>query len=68
MSLKAFHLFFMSVCIMAALGFGVWGVLEYRHRDETASLIMGVIALGSIPLMVIYTVWFLRKLKNVSFL
>lgn len=68
MSLKAFHLFFMANCILAALGFGIWGVLDFAHGGNAVHLILGIVSLLAIPLLVVYTVWFLKKLKNVSFL
>ncbi len=68
MSLKAFHIFFVTVSTLLCVGVGLWGVREYRNTggDEmlwlgSASLLLGVV-------LVVYGFWFLRKLKHVSFL
>lgn len=68
MSLKAFHIFFVTVSTLLCGGVGLWGVREYRNTggDEmlwlgSASLLLGVV-------LVVYGFWFLRKLKHVSFL
>lgn len=68
MSLRSFHVLFISVCILFCIGFGVWLVLEYRHSPEESTRAMGVLsALGALGL-VIYLQWFLKKYKTASFL
>ncbi len=68
MSLKAFHIVFVVVVIATAVVVGAWGLRHYRANGDTLSLALGigslVLAIGMIP----YGVWFLRKLKHVSFL
>lgn len=68
MSLKAFHIFFVIVSTLLCVLVGLWGLREYQTAGgvemiwlSTASLVLGV-------LLVVYGFWFLRKLKNVSFL
>ncbi len=68
MSLKAFHLVFVIACVVLALGFGVWAIREYRASGDTASLIIGVGSLCGAVGAVVYGRWFLRKLKDVSYL
>jgi len=68
MSLKAFHVFFVSVCVVLCLGVGIWAVGEYRRGLGSTNL---VLAAGSLVVgagLVIYGKWFLRKLKGVSYL
>lgn len=68
MSLKAFHIFFIIVSTVLALGVGVWAVLDFGESGSWATLAMGVGSfLGSI-LLVRYGAWFLRKLKGVGYL
>lgn len=68
MSLKAFHVFFILVCTVFAVGFGFWGTRDYLEHGNGTSLAMGVGAfLGSVALA-IYSSWFLKKMKNTSFL
>ncbi len=68
MSLKAFHLVFMTLCIIFAAGLGVWGVRDYAHSARIGSLLLGIGSWLGLPALVVYTVWFLRKLKNVGYL
>jgi len=68
MSLKAFHVLFVSVCTVFCVGFGVWAIFDYRESGEKASLIWGVLSLLAAVALVWYGRWFLRKLKGVSYL
>jgi hypothetical protein len=67
-SLKAFHLFFVIVSTLCALGFGAWAIGEYLRTGSTGVLILGVLGFVAAAALVWYGLWFLRKLKNVSFL
>ena len=67
MSLKFFHVFFISVVLVFLIGFGVWAVRRHGETHETALLVAGV---GSFVLaggLSLYGRWFLRKLKDVSY-
>lgn len=68
MSLKAFHLFFVTVCTLMAAGLGVWAVRDYRQTSDSLSLSLAVGSLIAAPAMLVYGRWFVRKLKNVSYL
>ncbi len=68
MSLKAFHVFFIFVSTLLSVGFGVWGVRDYLHSGDALNLAMGVGAFVGGALLVWYSKWFLRKLKDVSYL
>jgi hypothetical protein len=68
MSLKAFHVFFMTVAILLLVGMGVWGILDYLHSKSLVNLGMAVVSLQSSLLAVWYFSWFLKKLKGVSYL
>ncbi|MBI4719494.1 MAG: hypothetical protein HY763_16990 [Planctomycetes bacterium] len=68
MSLKAFHIVFVVVCSLLALGMGVWAIRDYRGGGDKLSLVIGVGSfLGFVGLLV-YGRWFLRKLRGVSYL
>lgn len=68
MSLKAFHIVFVTVCVILALGFGGWAIQQWTQRHELASLIAGIGSLLGAAAMVVYGRWFLRKLQGVSYL
>jgi len=68
MSLKAFHIVFVTVSIVLCLGFGAWGIREYRVAQDLSALIGAIGSLGGCVLLGLYGRWFLRKLKGVSYL
>jgi hypothetical protein len=68
MSLKAFHIFFIAVSILTAFGFGVWLIHGYTESENVGQLIGGI---GSIVVgagLIVYGIWFVRKLRKVSYL
>jgi hypothetical protein len=68
MSLKAFHVFFIVVATLFSLWFGYWGLRSYMHTGTTSYLLMAIGALVSVILLIWYFRWFLKKLKNESYL
>ncbi len=61
MSLRAFHVFFISVCVLLCLGFGVWCLnSDYAHGKGGYQLI-GYISFLVGAALVIYEILFLRK-------
>ena len=66
MSLKAFHLFFISLAVLLCWGFGGWCLMSEAVRDRAGYTATGVasilIGLG----LVIYEVQFWRKLKDLG--
>jgi hypothetical protein len=58
MSLKAFHIFFISVAVLLCLGFGVWCL---RQPGYTAA---GVGSFVFAVALVVYEVIFLRSFKT----
>jgi hypothetical protein len=69
MSLKAFHFVFIVASIALAFGFGVWSMLNYRSAHGNVwDLVMGLGAFAVGIALVLYERYFLKKLKDVSFL
>ena len=68
MSLKAFHIFFIVVSTLFTLGFGVWATRDFAASGNWVNLSLGVGSFVSSVVLVVYGVWFLRKLKGVSYL
>lgn len=68
MSLKAFHVVFIAASLLLTLGFGVWGVRHHAGTGNAASLYMGVGSFVAAAALAVYGVWFLRKLRNISFI
>jgi len=67
-SLKAFHIIFVTVSMLLAGGFAIWAVRQYRLTGETGLLVGGVISGLLFIVMGVYGRWFLRKLKKESYL
>jgi hypothetical protein len=69
MSLKAFHVLFITASSALAFGCGIWGLRDFLSQDGRASdLIFG---LGSFAVgigLILYERYFLKKLKRVSYL
>ncbi len=68
MSLKAFHVCFVVVSVLCALGFGAWSIADYSRTGHGFTLVLGVLGFIAAAALVWYGLWFLRKLKNVSYL
>ena len=68
MSLKAFHIFFVTLSTLLALGFGAWAIRDYRTGGAIGSLVLGVASLVCSVVLVLYGRWFLNKLKGESYL
>jgi hypothetical protein len=67
-SLKAFHVFFIIVSVLCALGFGAWGIGDWMRTHRPGVLVLAVLGFVAAGALVWYGLWFLRKLKNVSYL
>jgi hypothetical protein len=68
MSLKAFHLVFITASVLLAFGFAAWSLVNFSDGRRLADLGFG---LGSTALgvgLVIYGRYFLKKLKHISYL
>ena len=67
MSLKAFHLVFVVVVLLISLGVGAWGLRTQQIGGQGWPMQLGVAALVLALLTAVYGVWFLKKLKNLSY-
>ena len=69
MSLKAFHIFFVTSATMLAVGFGVWSLRNGLATDGSKmDFVYGIGSLIAAVALVIYGRYFLKKLKHVSYL
>jgi hypothetical protein len=66
MSLKAFHVFFITISVLMCLGFGAWCISSDYARGRTAYLIAGYASFGLGVLLVLYEIAFLRKFKDLD--
>ncbi|HEX5220781.1 MAG TPA: hypothetical protein VFZ59_14525 [Verrucomicrobiae bacterium] len=69
MSLKAFHVIFITSSSLMLFGFGAWMLRAYRGPEGvTGDLAWAVAAIVAGLSLLVYEGFFLRKLKNVSYL
>jgi hypothetical protein len=61
MSLKAFHLIFVTSLTTLSMGFAAWAFLSGR-------VLFGLLGILAAALVVVYGVYFLKKLKRISYL
>lgn len=66
MSLKAFHVVFITAAVVLALWLGVWAFGEGRDTGSGAMTALGVASIAAAIGLVVYEVWFLRKTREVS--
>ena len=59
MSLKWFHIFFISLSVVVAVGFGLWGLLNQY-------VLLGVLSLVVAAGLVVYGNYFLRKARKIG--
>lgn len=66
MSLKSFHIFFITLTVLFTVGFGVWGIRDYQTHAQQTSLYLGGGSLLMTVVLLVYGVWFLKKLKGLK--
>ena len=68
MSLKAFHLVFVSVSVLLMLCLAAWCFGNYRREGAAPDLVWGLVSLVAAAGLVVYGKFFLKKLKHISYL
>jgi hypothetical protein len=69
MSLKAFHVLFITLSCLLCFGCGAWQLTVASSPDGASSnLYIGLAAIVAGLALIAYEYYFLKKTKNVSFL
>ena len=68
MSLKSFHVVFIGLCILLMLVMSGFSLGQYRVTGSGTDLMWGLLALGGAGILLGYGRYFLKKLKNISYL
>ena len=69
MSLKAFHVIFITAASALSFGCGIWAIKNYAGADgRLVDLLFGLGCFASAIGLIIYERYFLKKLKNVGYL
>ena len=64
MSLKAFHVFFITVAVLLCVVFGVWCISSDYTHGRVGYTITGWASFGLGILLVVYEILFLNKMKE----
>ena len=64
MSLRAFHLLFISLSVILAAFFAAWAVGQYRLEHQIGYAAAGALALASGGVLAVYGTRFQRKTRN----
>jgi hypothetical protein len=64
MSLKGFHVVFISAAVLLAAGVGVSYLRTYAGADGTANLVAGLAAFGAAAGLIAYERWVIRKSRT----
>ncbi len=68
MSLKAFHVVFISLSILLSLGVGGWGIQSYFSDSNDVGILTGLFFILLGIALVYYERKFIRKFKHVGYL
>jgi hypothetical protein len=68
MSLKAFHIVFVAMCILLSFFCGAWLLHEYASGGGATYLAAGILFLAAGAGLIWYGKSVLRKLKHISYL
>ncbi len=68
MSLKAFHVVFIAVSVMLCLGLSAYAFGNYRLGGNGSDLGWAAAAFAAAVGLLVYGRYFLRKLRNISYL
>jgi DNA-binding transcriptional regulator of glucitol operon len=68
MSLKTFHLIFITIAVLLCFGLGWWMLRAYADFGMKADQAYGVTSIVLGVALVVYEIIFIKKLKNVSYL
>ena len=68
MSLKAFHVVFVTASVLMAFGVAVWEVLAFQQGGRWSDLALAAGASVAGAGLLVYGRYFLKKLKVISYL
>ena len=68
MSLKAFHIVFVTASVLLTFGIAAWSLVTYADTNRAVDLATGVCCGVAGVGLLVYGYCFLKKLKNISYL
>jgi hypothetical protein len=67
-SLKSFHIVFVACSVLFSAGFGYWALRAFQTSGEGLMLTLSLGSFVAAGALVVYGVWFLKKLRGWSYL
>jgi predicted membrane protein len=68
MSLKAFHIVFISVSTVLSAVFALWCFREFSRSDHAAAAAGGVLGMFAVAGLLVYGVRFLKRARGIGYL
>lgn len=68
MSLKAFHVVFVAASVILMVFLSGWCFANYRESGSGGDLLWSVLAALAVVALIVYGRYFLKKLRNISYL
>ena len=68
MSLKAFHLVFVTASVLLSFGVSAWEIRAFQQGGRWGDLLFGTGAAVAGVALLVYGRYFLKKLKHISYL
>lgn len=68
MSLKTFHVFFITVSVLLSAGIGVQSLRIFVEEQAFIQLVWSLLSFGGAVALIVYGQHILKKLKDVSYL
>ena len=68
MSLKSFHIVFVTCAVLFSAWFGYWALQDFQTSGDGLMLTLCLSSFLAAGGLVIYGVWFLKKLRGWSYL
>jgi hypothetical protein len=68
MSLKAFHIVFVTASVLLTFGIAAWSLVTYADTKRAMDLVVGLSCAAAGVVLLVYGYCFLKKLKNISYL
>lgn len=68
MSLKAFHLVFITASILLAFGFAAWAIVDFADHRLFVDLVYAAGSLLAGAALIRYSKFVLKKLKHIGYL
>ena len=68
MSLKSFHIVFVTVAVLFSAGFGYWALRAFQSTGDGLMLTLSLFSFVATAGLLVYGVWVLKKLRGWSYL